>query len=584
VFDKTFRRLIFLFLVLSAFGWSVFPAFAGEPQGVPPLKIVYFTPSDRDPAPDRQERLGRVMKNIQEFYRKGMEANGYGPKTFALEWETPEKLRLYDVKGKRKLTDYPKGTEWVVYDEVREALKQKGINIQNEYVLILGVWVDWNDGIAKEYGPYSGGGNIFSGYAFACEDKLIDANLLSSKEPGGYHYMIPGGRCSLGMYNTLYIGGIAHELGHAFGLPHDCQKDAEKDTHGISLMGIGNHYYGKALRGEGQDAFLSAASALRLSVCRAFNPDFAANPTGGRMDIDRLDASFQDGKLIVNLKVSATPMPIGVIACNDNLLIPADYDAKTWLAVFDPENPGVFRLEIDELDQVPYEMRLAFVFPGGVVEIPVRYSNISGTPTVQDFSDTLVRTCCNALLDQKEWDKVTELIEKQIAKFPNNRTWTQKLKHLETVKNPPAAFEPDKVAEDVKMIDLTYAKALEEQVGWYEPSRGILRECGFIEVDDTFFESGIFAHPKSLYAFSLGKKWDDFSFKYGIQDGKPGTVVFIVRADDKEIFRSGTVKKGEIHFKKLDISDADKLELITEDAGDGSANDWGLWLDPQLSR
>ena len=40
----------------------------------------------------------------------------------------------------------------------------------------------------------------------------------------------------------------------------------------------------------------------------------------------------------------------------------------------------------------------------------------------------------------------------------------------------------------------------------------------------------------------------------------------------------------EIRFKKLDVSDVEKLELITEDAGDGWANDWGLWLDPQLVR
>jgi hypothetical protein len=203
---------------------------------------------------------------------------------------------------------------------------------------------------------------------------------------------------------------------------------------------------------------------------------------------------------------------------------------------------------------------------------------------VQTFSDVLARINCNALLDQKAWDAVAEVIEQQIEKFPKSRTWAQIRKHLETVKNPPNAFEPDKVPEKEKMIDLTYAKALEARVGWYEPSRGILRECGFFEVDGTFFESGIYAHPASFYAFSIGKKWTDFSFKYGIQDGKPGTVVFVVRGDGKEIFRSEIVKAGEIRFKRIGVSEVEKLELITEDAGDGWANDWGLWLDPQLTR
>jgi len=92
-------KTTFCFLIFLVVLCHVSPVLPEEPQGVPPLKVVYFTPSDRIPPPGRQERLGRVMRHIQEFYRKGMEANEHGPKTFALEWETPEKLRLYDVKG-----------------------------------------------------------------------------------------------------------------------------------------------------------------------------------------------------------------------------------------------------------------------------------------------------------------------------------------------------------------------------------------------------------------------------------------------------------------------------------------------------
>ena len=568
------------FLIACLFFLSTLPLLANEePKGVPPIKVVYFTPSDRTPPPDRQERLGRVMKNIQEFYRKGMEANGHGPKTFALEWETPEKLRLYDVQGQKPFEGYPKGTEGMVFEEVRRTLGQKGINIEGEYTLILGAWIEWKDGMTREVGPFSGMGNMFSGYAFACDDKLIDADLMASTEPGGFHYRI--GHCSLGVYSSRYIGGIAHELGHAFGLPHDLERDSQRETLGISLMGAGNQHYGKALRGEGHDAFLSAASALLLSQSRAFNPYFTK--TAGRFDVDQLDASFQDGKLIVNLKVRPVDRLVGAIAYNDNLLIPDDYDAKTWLAVSD--NPGEFRWEIDELDRVPYEMRLVIVFQNGWMNVPsMRYTNISGTPNTQTLSDTLARRLVNEFLDRQEWDRVAEVIEKQIEKFPKSRSWQQKLKHLETVKNPPNFFEVDKVPEEVKTIDLTYAKALEERVGWYEPSRGILRQYGFIEVDGTFFTSGIYAHANSVYRFSMGKQWTDFRFMYGVQDENPGKVVFIVRGDGKEIFRSEAVKEGEIRFKQIDVSGVEILELITEYADNFTRFGRGLWLDPQLAR
>ena len=79
------------------------------------------------------------------------------------------------------------------------------------------------------------------------DDQRLDPRLLSSKAPGGYY----GGPCSLGEFNSHYIGGLAHELGHAFGLPHDCQREAERAKRGLSLMGGGNHTYGQEQRGEG---------------------------------------------------------------------------------------------------------------------------------------------------------------------------------------------------------------------------------------------------------------------------------------------------------------------------------------------
>jgi hypothetical protein len=42
------------------------------------VRIIYFIPTDRQPEPDFRDRLDRVMTDVQQFYRLGMEQNGYG--------------------------------------------------------------------------------------------------------------------------------------------------------------------------------------------------------------------------------------------------------------------------------------------------------------------------------------------------------------------------------------------------------------------------------------------------------------------------------------------------------------------------
>ncbi len=572
------RALVLTFLISGCLG----SLWGEEPKGVPPLKVVYFTPKDREAPADRQERLGRVMKNIQEFYRKGMEDRGCGSLTFALEWDAPDKLKIYDVQGKDNLSGYPKGTEGKVYGEVRQALAAEGIDIEKEYVLVLGAFVEWKeDKTAVEYGPYSGGGNGFSGRASACDDHLIDSELLGSKDSGGFHYMV--GPCSLGKYNTLYVGGIAHELGHCFSLPHDCELDSQRSTLGYSLMGIGNHHYGEDLRGEGPGAFLTESSAIRLSATRAFNPDFAKQfRPNVNYSITKLKAAYKDGVLTVDGRISSDPPLVGIVAYNDNMKINSDYDAKTWVSK--PDEDGNFHLEITEIARAPYQLRLASILPGGAIVFNADYSNESGIPNLSAINSGFEMIPINDLLGSKKYDELEAVLKEYIETEPQNKRWPRMLKHVATLKSPPPFYEPAEVNDDQKSADLTWAKTTHEKVGYYEPSRAILREYGFMQVGKTFFASGIYAHAYSNYTFQLGRKWKELEFSYGLQDGKPGSVVFVVLGDGKELFRSKTVKASELWKMKVDISGVDKLQLITEDAGDDSANDWGLWLEPTLLR
>ena len=101
----------------------------------------------------------------------------------------------------------------------------------------------------------------------------MDPRLLSFKESRGYYHR----PCSLGEFNSHYIGGVTHELGHAFGLPHACQRHDDLQR-GIALMGAGNHPYGNEHRGEGRGTCLTEASAMLL----AYSRPFAGNVKGAR--------------------------------------------------------------------------------------------------------------------------------------------------------------------------------------------------------------------------------------------------------------------------------------------------------------
>ena len=61
-------------------------------------------------------------------------------------------------------------------------------------------------------------------------------------------------------------------------------------------------------------------------------------------------------------------------------------------------------------------------------------------------------------------------------------------------------------------------------------------------------------------------------------------VVFIIKTDGREVFRSLAIRGPIKPSYTADVTGVKTLELIVEKASDRDGANWGLWLDPVLSR
>ncbi|TWU10411.1 NPCBM/NEW2 domain protein [Allorhodopirellula heiligendammensis] len=140
---------------------------------------------------------------------------------------------------------------------------------------------------------------------------------------------------------------------------------------------------------------------------------------------------------------------------------------------------------------------------------------------------------------------------------------------------------PDADARSWSLCDLRPASAT---VGWRTPAFDYSPEDLWIEVTGTVRRRGIFAHASSAYTWNLGGDWKSLTATCAVSDGPPGSVVFVVRVNGQETWRSPVTRPGQLVPCKLNISGANKLELIVEDAGDGTHRDHGYWLDPMIAK
>ena len=352
-----------------------------------PLRVIYFHAKDRKPLKNHIERWDGILSDIQEFYRAEMGKLGYGEVTITLEKENG-KLKLHEVKGKEvdKSYSYKSGSK--IRGEVFEALRAKGLNPDKETLLIVCGLSKTEDKKVTIYSPYYGmGANHTRGICFTADMEWLsvdglrpdpDKITLQVKEHRGYEPF------TLGRFNTVYIGGTIHELGHGLSLPHNLATK-EEAKRGTALMGAGNYTYRKEWRNQGKGSFLTHSSALRLLVHPLFNGASIKTTEAPNLKFQELKIAHFENQIQIVGKIESDIPAIAMIAYNDRenkgqrgYMVNNNYDATSWTSVISPDKE--FKINISDLRAGNHQIRLVAVHANGAVTTKrMHYSMTDGS-------------------------------------------------------------------------------------------------------------------------------------------------------------------------------------------------------------
>ena len=213
-----------------------------DPQQV--VRVLYAVPSDREFRSDYSQAIRRAMEHVRFWYQQQLD----GP-TFSLNFPIPEKCQMSQPH------DYYARYSWQrVLDGVQHCAPVEGFTSEV-------VWVIYAD-VVTECSPTGSAGDGQDGYGELGRGgpgltMLGGGDLKGLTEPGDFIY------CGEGPYTGSlgrWIGGLAHELGHALGLPHPpgCDEGLASCDY-ESLMDLGYEPYPDTYLRDDDKAILRAS-------------------------------------------------------------------------------------------------------------------------------------------------------------------------------------------------------------------------------------------------------------------------------------------------------------------------------------
>jgi hypothetical protein len=539
------------------------------------VKVVYFHGKDMQPLPHWEERLHRTLNDVSRYYQEGF--SKYGIKSNGVPFEkSGNKYVITVVAGDLPSKDYHTGSGMRIQDEIGKKTAGK-IDLIKDHVLVFnGLCYQREDSTYVFHSPYWGTGSSRRGLCFVADCELLDSKLLTDtlQRMKFSEQAIAFKECGVAEFNSWYIGGIAHEMGHMFGLPHDNGNPSELVADEISLMGqYGSRHFRGYLWGDKQSSIISAAGIMQLISHPVFTQSARSLNDIPEYNNDTLRFENNDKGVLIKTTLPPQSLPYACYTLLRTVDI-IEYFNKSSIQLMGPGNE--LNIQFGKLPGGMYVLGIVFIHPNGATRFSqqiffVNSDGVAQTPKLPMVTYVDINAFHNRLL-KEEKTKETAL----------------KLKILESLVHPTSPADPQTATG--KRLSLSDAKWEKAEVGWQEPARNYYtRESErtfFLENQGKVYEKGLFAHAPSVYSFNLGKKWHTFSALAACRDDliEAGSVRFTVWGDGKLLYTSPVLTTGQQTPVKIDIRQVNILELKAESTGLNNGHCWSIWLNPVVER
>lgn len=568
------------------------PALRGETPDAPRmLRVVYFHPKDAEPLKDYASRIERIMFDVRDFYQEGMAA--FGVEDWALPLEiTGGKMEIHVVEGREKREEYNYDTGRQILNEIRSALNGT-IQFNREHVIVFhGLCEKEPDGSYRFRAPYYGSAAIDnqSGICHVADCEMLDPLYYEDTERRiryAEHYGTYDQ--TLADFNTKYIGGVAHELGHALGLPHVSEAGEEKQLFGTALMGAGNHTYRRERWDPGRrGTFLTMVSAVRLLSHPLYTQCGRAD-TRAENELAELTFRSTEQTLTVQGNINGE-VPAYAVVMHVDPEGESDYDSDAGVSsvVSNTFNvsvtcwkPGAHDLKLDVYQADGTHRRWHF---------PFTCTDQAEPDTAGLTGDWLVRHSESAFLSG-DISGAIEQAQVALGRKDISVAARSALEHVINLAKPAAQAQALPVDSD-KMVYLSDIQWESARVGWGKPTRNQYwhdvkhRDALLLKCGGNYFVKGLYAHAPSSYVFKLDGKFSRFQATVGLQEGcaKSASGVFIVCADENELYRSQRLGPGKTDEVDLNIEGLTQIELVVESGQQGNGGCWTIWGSPRVLR